>query len=340
MPVVEPLPDEPALAARVLARTAPGSRQPARAVAHRVRVLAQHERQRADARASRARGPRAALRVAADRRDLGVRGVHAAVDVDVRGGVGRPRSAPAAPGRAGAPSAPWRRGCGRSRPRCRATTSSRTRGSCRARPCARCGRGTPPPTPGRRSGCPASRRPRSRGSPGRTQSITQNPSSSASSSTRVVRRVVAGADRVDVVPLHRQQVRAGVRLVEHPPALGVGLVAVHAAEGHRAAVDEEPLAVDRHRAEPQPQRHGLARAADGRRRRGAGVSAVHGSTLPTSNAVTSAAEANRRSMPSSGIATVTGKRAGELRVDRARGRRPSRCAATRRPGRRAGGRAA
>jgi hypothetical protein len=93
---------------------------------------------------------------------------------------------------------------------------------------------------------------------------TQKPSSSARSSRRGVRRVVAGADRVDVEALHTGQVGAGVLLVEDPAPLGVGLVAVHPAEDDPAAVDEEPVAADLHAAEADPHRDGLGSARDRR----------------------------------------------------------------------------
>ena len=73
-----------------------------------------------------------------------------------------------------------------------------------------------------------------------------------------VRRVVRGPDRVDVVALHERHVRAGVLLVEDAAAHGVGLVPVHAVEHHALAVDQEPVALDRHGAEAEPQRDGLA----------------------------------------------------------------------------------
>ena len=68
-------------------------------------------------------------------------------------------------------------------------------------------------------------------------SITQKPSSSARSSTRGMRRVVAGPDRVDAGLLHHDQIGAGVILVEDPAALRMGLVSVHPAEDHLAPVD-------------------------------------------------------------------------------------------------------
>ena len=81
-PVVDPLPHEAALAARVALEQLLVLRQPARAVAHGVRVLAEDERQPAAAGVE-LRVLQRLLLAAADRVDLGVRRVHAAVDVDV-----------------------------------------------------------------------------------------------------------------------------------------------------------------------------------------------------------------------------------------------------------------
>ncbi|MDI2023488.1 hypothetical protein PJL18_04036 [Paenarthrobacter nicotinovorans] len=73
-----------------------------------------------------------------------------------------------------------------------------------------------------------------------------------------VRRVVAGADRVDVELFHHGQVRAGKVLVEHTAAVRMRLMPVHAVEHHAPAVHQEPVAPDLHGPEAQPQRNGLA----------------------------------------------------------------------------------
>ena len=52
-----------------------------------------------------------------------------------------------------------------------------------------------------------------------------------------VRWIVAGPDGVDPGSLHHDQVGPGVLLVEHPTPIGMGLVPVHPAEDHLAAVD-------------------------------------------------------------------------------------------------------
>ncbi len=80
-----------------------------------------------------------------------------------------------------------------------------------------------------------------------------------------VRRVVAGADGVDVRALHGDEVLAGELLVEHPPTDRVGLVAVHAAEDQPVAVHQEAVAHDAHVTEPQPQAHRLPGRAHGGR---------------------------------------------------------------------------
>ena len=119
--VVDPLPHEAALAARVALEERLVVGQAARSVAHRVRVLAEQERHPAPARVQRRIVERGLL-TAPDRVDLLVRGVHARVDVDVAAGpvvlvVQRPRRiARARPRRHRAQArAP-------SRSRCRATT--------------------------------------------------------------------------------------------------------------------------------------------------------------------------------------------------------------------------
>ena len=119
--VVDPLPHEAALAARVALEELLVLRQPAGAVAHGVRVLAEDERQPAAARVERGVLQRLLL-AAADGVDLVVRRVHAAVDVDVAARpvvlvVQRPRRVALA-----RPRRHRARGWRRCRSRCRATT--------------------------------------------------------------------------------------------------------------------------------------------------------------------------------------------------------------------------
>ena len=97
-----------------------------------------------------------------------------------------------------------------------------------------------------------------------------------------MRRVVAGADRVDVEPLHAGQVRAGVLLVEDAAALGMGLVAVHPVEDDAAAVDQEPVAADLDRAETHPQRDALRGRATRWRRTGEAARPTRARTPSTS----------------------------------------------------------
>ena len=75
-----------------------------------------------------------------------------------------------------------------------------------------------------------------------------------------MRRVVAGADRVDVELLHERQIRAGKVLVEDAAPVRVGLMPVHAMEHHPPAVHQETVPDDLHRPETQAQRDGLAGA--------------------------------------------------------------------------------
>jgi hypothetical protein len=73
-----------------------------------------------------------------------------------------------------------------------------------------------------------------------------------------VRRVVAGADRVDVVPLHQQHVLEQGLAGERAPGARVPFVPVDAAEQDRAAVDEDPAVDDLDVPEADAQRHALA----------------------------------------------------------------------------------
>ena len=76
-----------------------------------------------------------------------------------------------------------------------------------------------------------------------------------------VRRIVRGANRVDVVLLHEVQI-AHEGLVGHrAPEVGVVLVTVHAAHLNGRTVDREDSVDDRDRAEPDARLHGLAARA-------------------------------------------------------------------------------
>jgi hypothetical protein len=68
-----------------------------------------------------------------------------------------------------------------------------------------------------------------------------------------MRRVVAGADRVDVEALHAREVFARMLLVEDAPAIGVRLVTVHAVEDEPATVCEQLDADDLDGAEAQSE---------------------------------------------------------------------------------------
>ncbi len=72
-----------------------------------------------------------------------------------------------------------------------------------------------------------------------------------------MRRVMAGADRVDVELLHQGKVGAGKIFVEHAAAVRMRFMPVHAVEHHTAAVHQELIALDLHRTETDAQRNGL-----------------------------------------------------------------------------------
>ncbi len=73
-----------------------------------------------------------------------------------------------------------------------------------------------------------------------------------------VRRVVGGADRVEVVPLHQQHVLAHGRQVQRAAVLRVPLVPVDALEEERRAVDLDQAVFEHDRAEADPERDPLA----------------------------------------------------------------------------------
>ena len=77
-----------------------------------------------------------------------------------------------------------------------------------------------------------------------------------------VRRVMAGTDRVQVVPLHQHQVAAGLLGIEDPAGRPVELVTVHATQPQPASVHQPRAAVDLDAAEPDPELHGLCGVED------------------------------------------------------------------------------
>ena len=79
-----------------------------------------------------------------------------------------------------------------------------------------------------------------------------------------VRRVVAGPHRVDVVPLHQQDVGPHGGLVQAAARFGMPLVAVHPAELHRAAVEPDLPVADLDAAEPDPEADVPARTGQDR----------------------------------------------------------------------------
>lgn len=77
-----------------------------------------------------------------------------------------------------------------------------------------------------------------------------------------VRRVVAGADRVDVVALHEEHVLEHALRGDRAAAQRVELVTVDAAELHGSTVDEEHAIFDRDGPEAGAERDGLPRRRD------------------------------------------------------------------------------
>ena len=59
-----------------------------------------------------------------------------------------------------------------------------------------------------------------------------------------MRRIVAGADRIDPCSLHHDHVGSRVRLVEHPAPDRVGFMPVHTAEDHLPPVDAEDVTIN------------------------------------------------------------------------------------------------
>ena len=74
-------------------------------------------------------------------------------------------------------------------------------------------------------------------------------------------RVVRGADGVDVQRLHQAQVFPHRGFVHHMAALRVVLVAVHAPDGERPPVEQQPGVPDLDPPEPDADRYGFGRAA-------------------------------------------------------------------------------
>jgi hypothetical protein len=73
-----------------------------------------------------------------------------------------------------------------------------------------------------------------------------------------VGRIVAGADRIDVVPLHQEDVGQHGGLIQGAAGLRVKLVPVHAPEQDPPPVDPQQAVLDRDRTEPDLQGDGLA----------------------------------------------------------------------------------
>ena len=254
--MVDPLPHEPAGAARVRLEQRLVLGQAARPVAHRVRVLALQERLRAPGGVER-RVLQRRLLAAAERLDLGVRRVHAAVHVAERRRqvvlvVQRPRRVALAHPRR-------RRGEVAPDP---ALVAERPQDHARVVLVA-LDRAPDPVQVGV--------------APARVVAGVAAPADLleavrlevalgdhvqavlvAELEEARVRRVVRRADRVDVVRLHQLDVAAHDVLGQRAAAVGVPLVAVDAAQQHAAAVDAQLAVLDGDGAEADPQRHGLA----------------------------------------------------------------------------------
>jgi hypothetical protein len=254
--VVDPLPHEAAGAARPPLEQRLVLGQPAGPVAHRVRVLAQDERL-GTAGGVELRVLERRLLVAAERVDLLVRGVHAAVDVAERRGevvlvVQRPRRV-AAPrpvrhrGEVGADAA---------------LVAQRPHDHARVVLVALDGAGDaievriPPARVVTRVAAPADLLEAVRLEVALGDHV--EPELVAELEEARVRRIVTRPHRVDVVRLHQLGVAAHDRLCHRTPAIRVPLVPVDPTQQHAAAVDAQLAVLGRDRAEADPQRDRLA----------------------------------------------------------------------------------
>ena len=254
--VVDPLPHEPALAARVALEQVLVLPEAAGPVAHGVAVLAEDERH-GPAPGVQPGVVQRRLLAAADGVDLGVAGVHAAVDVDVRARpvalvVQRPRRV-ALPGPGGHGG---QVGAGA------ALVAERPHDHAGVVlvPLDHAGhpvdQGVAPARVGDRVAPPADQL-----EPvGLQVALVDHvqPVGVAQLQEPGVGRVVAGPDGVEVVALHQQDVGQHHLLGHGPAQVGVELVAVDPAEQHPAAVDPEQPVADLDRPEADPQGHPLA----------------------------------------------------------------------------------
>ncbi len=257
-PVVDPLPDEPAVQARVPVEQLGVVGQAARSVAHGVAVLAEHHRQRATVRVVLGvRGD--GLLPPADRVQVAVSGVHLAEDVGIEGAGlalvvdqaarvaivgprGHPLQVAAGPGLVA------------ERPHDHAGVVLVPLDG--ALDAVQAG-GQPPGVP---AGVAAPAvQPEAVGLQVALVDH-QQPVLVAQVEEPRIRRVVAGPHGVDVVPLHQDDVRPHGGLVQGTARLGVPFVPVHAAELDRAAVEPDQPVPHLDAAEPDPEGDVPARA--------------------------------------------------------------------------------
>ncbi len=254
--VVDPLPDEAALAALVPLEEPLVLAQTARPVAHGVPVLAHDEGHRTPPGVEFRVGP-GFLRPLADEFDLGVRRIHPRVQVDVLAGevalvVHQPLRVPP-------PDPTGHRGQAAARTALVAQRPDDHRGVVlvaldhAGRPVEQ-RRGPPLVVDGVAPPLQVDEAMRLQ------VALVDHPEPELVAQVEEggVRRIVAGPHGVDVVPLHQHQIAPHRLRVDRPARLRVELVPVHPAEEQPPAVDLDDPVLDRDRAETDPQGRPLA----------------------------------------------------------------------------------
>ena len=228
-------------------------RQAARAIAHRMRVFAHHQRHRA-ARAS-SRRPRARVFAPAERLELASGGYIRLKKSRTRQ-LGPARRGSAAPDRAPASSRP----SPQARPPSR-LIAERPDHDARMvlvtldRPPYAVEQDLGPRRVARRIGPPP---PRENPCVSRSHSSTTYSPTGRRVQECGIRRIVARPNSVDVVLLHQADVVLHRLPRDRATATRVEVVTVHAAEDERPPVQQQHPVVDGHRAEPDAQPYGLA----------------------------------------------------------------------------------